>query len=1390
MTRTKINLKPLIVIFISIVTLAMTTLCLRQWNRNHRAGLGLRDGTEAFENKQWQLAAENLGKYIVIFPDDVSAIMKYAEAQINITPMNAGTINQALNSYRKVLRIDPTHKKAVLSLMNIYMHLMKIPAEAELVATEFLKRRQDSKVRRSLAMSYYQQRKFAEARQELMRIIKDDPAEVTAYALLARLVEKRPQEFTETPQKLYDQAVTGCPANPLAYIVRGEYYLRQSNKSDAVNDFIKAEKLSLSDITVRLRLAEAFFNSSMPEKTRTHLRRAASSDPDNIRIWQLWAKLALRNSSPREMADVARRGCQSLTADLLLFLPIAAELYIRCDDFDNASQAIAQLKKSEDSAAKVAYLQGLMARRQGDTLKAIKLWYKAAKAGLTYDQLDISLASALAGTGDINSAIVRLRNYTTRENYLPHANLMLAEFLAQTGKYAQAAEFTNKYLQEHPESLKAQLMLLGFQSRINSQYAEKPSMIPMEKLQENLLNKMQSSMISLTESIAAIGVSIENQNPDFARKMIDSLIKQHPSNQDVMLAELEVLTAENDTETAMTKLRQLPEKFPNSVKVMRYFTAFHIQQNDLGACEDVLSKCRLTAVSPDDARAIKMLLTEVYERSRQYDKAWAILKSLQKKDPSDITINRWLIAIAPGAEMTGQTQNLIDKIKAAEGPRGWQWRFEQAKLWFKSDSFKKHYEQIISYLMENLKNNPEDQPSRLLVAATYEKSGNIQLASSTYKQALIYSPDDIEITLAAVAAMHKAGEYNLAEQIIGKARSTGMTDKRLSALELNSHIRRGNYSSAGLIARKLSADDPDNMKLKLSLAMLNIRDKKFDQAGIALSELKKDNPDSVAVTAALVDLNIHLSAPGKAIADCNELLNKVSNANAYTLRGRTYMRIRNLSNAAEDLQTALHMNPEAIPTMILLARTYQSQGLSDKAVRLIANALEKAPDNFEAHKTAALIYLTSEDPDVTAKTTKVMEKALEINPDDIEMLMLKARVLFAKGTKTANRKAVKILRKATRLDPTYPQVWAILAEINLVRKDYIMAMDNIMTGLSYLPGNRLLYLSKARIEAAQNPQLAVETLTRLREKYPEDTDIAIYLAYMYINAGQSSAAVKLIRSLSADNSSTGNQKIQAALAEALYADGKITESMKIINSLYKSYPDSKTPFLAYVRILKSHNKWNELSEVVLKWYRDHDNNSRVAMAIIQQILNYENPPSVDCSEVILNGIIDEDYGNVDALNALGVLLHITGRSDQALKYYEKVLMIDPERIVAINNMAWILCEEQSKYDQALELTSTGLSKYPDYADLIDTAGVARYRLGQYEKSISEFKKCILLRKNTESAAASVHFHIARSLEKLGRFAEANEHLKKAIEINKLNGGLSSGQLTEVNMLLSEISERY
>ena len=83
-----------------------------------------------------------------------------------------------------------------------------------------------------------------------------------------------------------------------------------------------------------------------------------------------------------------------------------------------------------------------------------------------------------------------------------------------------------------------------------------------------------------------------------------------------------------------------------------------------------------------------------------------------------------------------KAQSLVDEIKSLEGDGGWQWRYEQARLWSVSgeEEFKTRYPQIVKLLQENLLTNPKDDASRLLLAETYEKANELPLAATTYQE--------------------------------------------------------------------------------------------------------------------------------------------------------------------------------------------------------------------------------------------------------------------------------------------------------------------------------------------------------------------------------------------------------------------------------------------------------------------------------------------------------------------------------------------------------------------------------------------------------------------------------------------------------------------------------
>ncbi|MHC4643192.1 MAG: tetratricopeptide repeat protein, partial [Planctomycetota bacterium] len=167
--------------------------------------------------------------------------------------------------------------------------------------------------------------------------------------------------------------------------------------------------------------------------------------------------------------------------------------------------------------------------------------------------------------------------------------------------------------------------------------------------------------------------------------------------------------------------------------------------------------------------------------------------------------------------------------------------------------------------------------------------------------------------------------------------------------------------------------------------------------------------------------------------------------------------------------------------------------------------------------------------------------------------------------------------------------------------------------------------------------------------------------------------------------------------------------------------------------------------------------------------------------------LDREPNSLPALNSFALLLQVTGRNDQAAELYKKTLEIQPDNVIVMNNLAWILCEEQGKFQQALELAQRGLKITPNYMDLIDTCGTAYYRLGQCGKAVQCFTKCLKLFPDRLPAAAAAYFRLARALDCLGQKEEAVENLKKALELNVETGGLSPEEEKEAKNLLEELS---
>jgi tetratricopeptide (TPR) repeat protein len=1380
------NWKLAIVLLIGLVVLGTTAFGLRQWQKSRRSEQGLVLGNKAYEEHRWEEAAKQLGRYLGVMQNDVPALLKYAEAQLNIRPLKPNNLQQAIAAYRNVLRVDQSNLKAANQLSQMYLS-MGMPAEAELVATKALDAGESKELRRTLAIALAGQRKFTQATQQLKSVIEKNPGEISAYEVLGRLAEQRPESFTEDANSWFNEAIKKNPSSAEAYIARGAYFLRHAGKVEALVDLERAQEMDLNDPAVRLRLAEQLINVDAPDRAEKQLEIIQTSQPDNQLLWQLWAQIAIKSDANDFVMKIADTGLKELSAQPWDFMPYATELFIKCGQYERAKECITAMRAKDIVPETTAFLNGLLAEKQGFDREAVKSWSSAIQLGAKFPRVRLSMAKALWRLGDRQSAINQLRILVSEQPDFIEGRMVLAQLLSDTGQLTEAAEQMRNIIQLAPgnfsadlQDVRVKLQLLA-NSRINkdsSQYRDLAARL-------DILDKTSGGAFEV--KLVRFRLALQRADLIEAENLITDLKKKYPAEIRIALAEADLLVTQEKTDDAIAKLREVISASPQSVVALRYLVVLLASKEKYQDCETIIRNTLASTEQPAVKRELNLLLADVYGRSKENGKRYSLLNSLSEQMQDDISVQRELLTCGEVLKEAGRAQQVVDRIKGIEGENGWQWRYEQARIWFVQEDFKNYYPKIVPLLQENLLANPDDQASRMLLAATYEKGDDQRLAISTYVEAANRSPKDVGVIVPAVAAFYRGGEYDRAEEILKQTAKEGIYHPELQRLEAQSSLRRGNLDSSNEVLEKMLARDPNDRSVALSLALLKIRQDKFAEAQELLGKLRAEEPNSLPVAAALVDLNIRMDKPDDAMRVCDEMVAKLHTVSAFLFRGRTFVVLRQPDKARADFENAVKIEPNNVDAWVAKSVFHRSIGESNEAVAVIRNALSAIPGNLQLQKTAASLYLASNDRDLYMEGGKILEKALASNPGDIDLRLQKARLLLAKRTAQSIEQASDILRAITEKQPEVGNAWVLLAQIALQEGKPAKAMDVALRGLVHRPNDRTLLLLKAKAEGARSPELALPTFKALWELDPNNSDSIVSLAEGYMAAGQYENAVNLLMGQMASAGDSQQRKLNLTLAMALYKNGSKTESEEIFKGLSGSEPNDPRPLLAQIRLLRDDKLWDKLRQKVDAWSDEYPGGTSSAVFIADELTASKDIESVKMAEELLRRVLSRDADSAVAMFRLALLLQSTGRSAEAAPLYQRVFELQPDNLIAINNLAWILCEDQKRPKEAIELVQQGLTKMPDYVDLLDTRGMAHYRLGQFDLAMQDFKRCISLYPNYAPAIVASYFHLGRTLSDLGEKMQAIEQLNKALELNKAIGGLADADLAEANRLLKQLS---
>jgi tetratricopeptide (TPR) repeat protein len=680
----------------------------------------------------------------------------------------------------------------------------------------------------------------------------------------------------------------------------------------------------------------------------------------------------------------------------------------------------------------------------------------------------------------------------------------------------------------------------------------------------------------------------------------------------------------------------------------------------------------------------------------------------------------------------------------------------------------------------------------MLLALAYELAGKSQLAVSTYSQVLERSPKDIRIIIAIVAALQRVNQYDRADDILRRAASEKLVSPQLQNLQWQNHLRHGELDSAANILENLFNEDPNNTSVCMSLALLRMQQNQFEQAEPLLARLRAEQPNSVQIAALQVNMSVRRDRPLEALSLCDELVENKKTASAHILRARTHATFESYDKSQEDLDRAAAIEPKNPAVWVARTDFFYTTGRLDKATEQIQRALSIVPDSLQIQKRAIQLFLNSTNPQTVQEAKRILAQALESHPNDIQLRLVKARLRVADGTAPALEQATQIIKDITENNPKSIDAWLLLGEIMLRQGRYEQAIDAVRGGRIQEPNNRKLLLLLARAEAEMSPAFPIATLKLLLELFPEDTEILLLLAKTYCDADSPEKAITLLNEyINEFSDEAQKRKISIALAEAFYKNKDKERAQQEFHRLYQSAPDDPEVLKAHAELLAEDKLWSRIDEIVKQWCSKNTLDTSTPVAVAANLVNTESSGARKIAEIRLRSVLSRDQNCIPAKKTLALLLQITGKPTEATEIYNSILKVKPDDFVVMNNLAWILCQEQDNPQKALELTQRALKVAPpNYIDIIDTQGIIYHRLGEYEKASRLFTSCLKLYLDGTPSAVVSRFHLGKTFASLGQKDKAAASLRKALVQNSMieGRGLSPTDVDEAERLISELSE--
>jgi tetratricopeptide (TPR) repeat protein len=458
-------------------------------------------------------------------------------------------------------------------------------------------------------------------------------------------------------------------------------------------------------------------------------------------------------------------------------------------------------------------------------------------------------------------------------------------------------------------------------------------------------------------------------------------------------------------------------------------------------------------------------------------------------------------------------------------------------------------------------------------------------------------------------------------------------------------------------------------------------------------------------------------------------------------------------------------------------RTQAGDADREWARRGLAIVLSSGTDYRDFRAALELVGVKLDDNGLLARPEKGGDRS-----ENTESQRVRARVLATQPQRQFRERAIELLqdlRVRGALTPDDQFVLALLLEAQGAKQQSFDQIEALVKSQADQPqflsqGQTPQYLAKyvqmllrqGQLEQAGRWIDEIEKLERQREVQPNDY-LSVELRARLLEArNQGDKAIALLRA-HADRRNARPEDILLIVA-SLGRQKKFAAALDVCESAWRTKCPPEYLGGACVSLLREMGPTDAQLRRVEGWITD---------AIRKRDQERQANPKAPRSSALTMHLAD--------------LYDLRGRYDEAEKLYKAVLREEPNNVVALNNLAWLLAQRQQNGAEAKPLIETAVQGVGRQPHLLDTRGLVHLALGQNEAAVADFQEAV-----KDSPNPTRLFHLARAYHRAGDKDNAARVLREAAQqglrpekLHPIEQGACTSLLNELKVKIDRPAER-